>query len=167
MISRCTSNDPKEENAFRRLLYHKSTCSKGSHRHFQDCSRHSWSGCQCCQACVSALWLVTSTPRYSLACHQHSEVLPRLSPDFLCPPTYCASAPRCTWSPLHRSSILCNVMTHRFWSNNSQRLVEAPRGSQSLPEAPSDSNTFCWCCTDQAALTSQYELLLQLHLSLL
>jgi len=53
-----------------------------------------------------------------------------------CAPGLVVGAPRCTWWPLHRSSELWDLTTLGFWSDN----------SQTLPEAPCDKNTFCWCC---------------------
>jgi len=64
----------------------------------------------------------------SQACSQRSQMLPGLS-------SALPGAPRCTWRPLHRSSKVWNLTTLGFWSDN----------SQTLPEAPSDKNTFCWC----------------------
>jgi hypothetical protein len=45
------------------------------------------------------------------------------------------SGPRCIWRPQHRWNILWDFTTLGFWSDNSQRL----------PEAPSNQNTLCWC----------------------
>jgi hypothetical protein len=45
------------------------------------------------------------------------------------------SAARCTRRPLLPFSKLWDLTTLRFWSDN----------SQTLPEAPSNQNTFCWC----------------------
>jgi len=74
-------------------------------------------------------------PAANRLCHRRSQVLPGLwsalpdlSPALL-------GAPRCTWRPLHQSSKLWDLTTLGFWSDN----------SQTLPEAPSDKNTFCWC----------------------
>jgi len=73
--------------------------------------------------------------RRSWACPRSSQVLqglwsalPALSPAV-------PGAPRCTWRPLHRSSKLWDLTTLGFWSDN----------SLTLPEAPSDQNTLCWC----------------------
>jgi len=78
-----------------------------------------------------ALW---GTPRYSQTCCWASPVLRWLPADLLCPCGLFAGAPRCTWWPLHRSSTLWDLITLKFWSNN----------SQILPEAHSVTDKFCW-----------------------
>jgi len=85
----------------------------------------------------------------SLACSQHSQAWGRRSQAFqwssrVLPGLWLAlpdllpvllGALRCTWRPLHKSSNLWDMTTLGFWSDN----------SQTLPEAPSDQNSFCGC----------------------
>jgi len=71
----------------------------------------------------------------SQACRRHTQVLPGLLSALPGLSPTLPGAPRCTWRPLHRSSTLWDWTTLGSRSNN----------SQTLPEAPSDQNTFCWC----------------------
>jgi len=83
-----------------------------------------YSDSRCSQACSQR---TQACGRRSQACPRRSQVLPGLW-------SALPGAPRYTWRPLHRSSKLRDLTTLGFWSDN----------SQTLPEAPSDQNTFCW-----------------------
>jgi len=78
--------------------------------------------------------LVNGIPLCSHACHLWSQVVPGLWPDILCVPRIVVGALRYTWTPQHQFCNLWDSTTLGFWSDNS--LI--------LPEAPSDTNTFCW-----------------------
>jgi len=92
---------------------------------------------------ISPPRLVIGAPKWSQASCPCSQVLPWLLPDLPCPPGFVASAPKCTWRPLHQSSTLRDLTTLVFWSDN----------FQTLPEAPRDKNPFCWCGSSESGFT--------------
>ena len=79
--------------------------------------------------------LLYSRLRCSLALRQRSQVIPGLLSALPVLSPVIPGASRCTWRPLRRSSTLWDFTTLGFSSDN----------SQTLPEAPSEILTSCWC----------------------
>jgi hypothetical protein len=143
MISSGTSSVPKEHDDFPRLLYSDWTCSL-AYRHSQACRRRSQAGGWHSQTYLSPSQLLPGLllglPGMWLALADLLRGLPAA-------PRLVTSPPTCTQASGWRaqalpgapdghcigSSKLWDLTTLGFWSNN----------SWTLPQAPSDKNTFC------------------------
>ena len=86
--------------------------------------------------------LLYSDSRCSQACRMHSQVLPWLSPDLLCP---CRDVGRSSQVHLKATASVQSTLGFDHPGILVRQLPNTPWGSQTLPEAPSDKHTFCWC----------------------